>query len=272
LRYFIHIAYNGNNYRGWQRLPGIVSVQEAIETVLSRILKTQVPIVGCGRTDAQVHASQFFFHFDSEGGMHPDLLFLLNKNLPHDIVVFDVIQMEGLPHARFDAIQRSYDYYIHTQQDPYLIGLSSYYPANQLDIHKMNEAARLLVNFNDYGCFCKSPLKYEHTICNITESQLFTNADQTRIRFHISSNRFLAGMIRIIVGKLLEIGYGKLTVGEFEQFLILKQTPDTIIPAYAQGLYLSKVIYPYLDLPNRSVFDKMILATGGWRLASGSGC
>ena len=127
MRYFIHIAYNGNNYRGWQRLPGIVSIQEVIETILSRILKISVTILGCGRTDAQVHASQFFFHFDFEGGRLPDLLFLLNKNLPHDIVVYDVIQMEGLPHARFDAIQRSYDYYIHTQQDPYLIGLSSYF-------------------------------------------------------------------------------------------------------------------------------------------------
>ena len=266
MRYFIHIAYNGNNYRGWQRLPGIVSVQEVIETVLSRILKNPVTIVGCGRTDAQVHASQFFFHFDYEGGQHPDLLFLLNKNLPHDIVVFDVIPMEGLPHARLYAIQRSYDYYIHTLQDPFLIGLSSYYPANELDIDKMGEAARLLVNYNDFGCFCKSPLKYEQTICNISESQLFTNSDQTRIRFHISSNRFLTRMIRIIVGKLLEIGYGKLTVREFEHFLNLKQTPETIIPAYAQGLYLSKVTYPYLDLPNRSVFGGMMLATGDWQL------
>ncbi|MEI6143368.1 MAG: tRNA pseudouridine(38-40) synthase TruA, partial [Mariniphaga sp.] len=83
MRYFIHIAYNGNNYRGWQRLPGIVSVQEVIETILSRILKTPVTIVGCGRTDAQVHASQYFFHFDYEGEQRPDLLFLLNKNLPH---------------------------------------------------------------------------------------------------------------------------------------------------------------------------------------------
>ncbi|MEI6143897.1 MAG: hypothetical protein WCP85_31765 [Mariniphaga sp.] len=131
----------------------------------------------------------------------------------------------------------------------------------------MGEAAKLLVNFNDFGCFCKSPLKYEHTICNISESQLFTNSDQTGIRFHISSNRFLAGMIRIIVGKLLEIGYGKLTVGQFEQFLLLKQTPETIIPTYAQGLYLSKVTYPYLDLPNRSVFGRMMLATVDWRLA-----
>ena len=105
LRYFIHIAYNGNNYRGWQRLPGIASVQQVMELALSKILKLEIAIIGCGRTDSQVHASQFFFHFDTELTWDFDLVFRLNKRLPHDISVFDVIKMEGLPHARFDAIQ-----------------------------------------------------------------------------------------------------------------------------------------------------------------------
>jgi tRNA pseudouridine38-40 synthase len=258
LRYFIHIAYNGNNYRGWQKLPGIVSVQQVIELTLSRILKENITIVGCGRTDAQVHASQFFFHFDNDLVWNFDLLFRLNKCLPHDITVYDLIQMEGLPHARFDAIQRSYDYYIHTQKDPYLLGLSSFYPLADHDLDKMKEAAGLLTVYDDYGCFCKSPLKYEHTICYVSKAQLFSNNDHTRLRFHISSNRFLAGMIRIIVGKLLEIGNGDLTVAEFEQFLKAKVTPKTIIPVYAQGLYLSKVTYPYLDLPARPVFSEIL--------------
>jgi len=258
LRYFIHIAYNGNNYRGWQKLPGIISVQQVIETMLSQVLKEAVSIVGCGRTDAQVHASQFFFHFDVGRVLDFDLRFRLNKCLPHDITVYDVILMEGLRHARFDAIQRSYDYYIHTRKDPYLVGLSSYYPLENPDLNKMNEAVSLLTNYNDYGCFCKSPLKYEHTICHVSNAQLFSNADHTRLRFHISSNRFLAGMIRIIVGKLLEIGNGELSVADFEQYLKTKMTPKTIIPVYAQGLYLSKVTYPYLDLPSASIFGRML--------------
>ena len=258
MRYFLHIAYNGNNYRGWQKLPGIVSVQKVIETTLSQVLKEVVSIVGCGRTDAQVHASQFFFHFDIDRELDFDLQFRLNKCLQHDIVIFDVIPMEGLPHARFDAIQRSYDYYIHTQKDPYLPGLSSFYPLANPKLDKINQAVGLLTNYNDYGCFCKSPLKYEHTICQVSKAQLFTNIDRTRLRFHISSNRFLAGMIRIIIGKLLEIGYGELTVADFEQYLISKITPKTIIPVYAQGLYLSKVTYPYLDLPNHSIFGRIL--------------
>lgn len=259
MRYFLHIAYDGHNYRGWQRLPGIVSVQGVIEAALGRILKTPVAIVGCGRTDAQVHASQFFFHFDLEGVLCQNLLFLLNKNLPHDITVFDVVEMKGLPHARFDAVNRCYDYFIHTQKDPYLNSLSSYYQASDLNIKKMNEAVGLLINYNDYRSFCKSPLKYEHTICKVSDAQLFADIYHTRARFHISSNRFLAGMIRIIVGKLLEIGYGELTVNGFEQYLKNKVAPKTIMPAYPQGLYLTKVTYPYLDLPNRSVFGRMLI-------------
>ena len=258
MRYFLHIAYNGNNYRGWQKLPGIVSVQQVIETSLSHILKEDVSVVGCGRTDAQVHASQFFFHFDADRELNFDLLFRLNKCLPNDITGYDVIQMEGLPHARFDAIQRSYDYYIHTQKDPYLVGLSSFYPLSNPDLDKMKEAVGLLTNYNDYGCLCKSPLKYEHTICHVSEAQLFSDIDQKMLRFHISSNRFLAGMIRIIIGKLLEIGNCELTVDEFEQYLKLKLTPKTIVPVYAQGLYLSKVTYPYLDLKPRPIFSRIL--------------
>jgi tRNA pseudouridine38-40 synthase len=259
LRYFLHIAFNGNTFRGWQKLPGIISVQQVIETTISQVLKVPTTIVGCGRTDAQVHASQFFFHFDSDSELDFDLLFRLNKCLPHEIVVYHVILMEGLPHARFDAIRRSYDYYIHIRKDPYLTGLSAYYPMHEPDLVKMKEAVGLLTQYNDYGCFCKSPLKYEHTICRVTESQLFTNTERTRIRFHITSNRFLAGMIRIVMGKLLEIGAGVLSVYDFEQYLIRRETPKTIIPVYAQGLYLSKVTYPYLDLPQMSVFGNILL-------------
>ena len=258
MRYFLHIAYNGNNYRGWQKLPGIVSVQQVIETTLSHVVKETVSVVGCGRTDAQVHASQFFFHFDVVHELDFDLQFRLNKCLPNDITIYDVLLMEGLPHARFDATMRSYDYYIHTQKDPYLIGLSSFYPLTNPDLDKMREAVELLTNYNDYGCFCKSPLKYEHTICHVSKAQLFSNADHTRLRFYISSNRFLAGMIRIIVGKLLEIGNSELSVAGFEQYLKTKVTPKTIIPVYAQGLYLSKVTYSYLDLSSASIFGRML--------------
>jgi tRNA pseudouridine38-40 synthase len=259
VRYFIHAAYNGNNYRGWQKLPGIVSVQQVLETMLSKLLKESITIIGCGRTDAQVHASQFFFHFDLSKKLNFDLLFRLNKSLPHEILICDVIPMAGTPHARFDAVERSYDYYLHTFNDPYLLGLSAYYPLVNPKLSEIKQALALLTKYNDFKCFCKSPLKYEHTICYLSKAELYTNADQTILRFRFTSNRFLAGMIRIIVGKLIEIGNEKLSVADFEDYLKHKITPKTIVPVHAQGLYLSKVTYPYLNLPNRSVLGNILL-------------
>ncbi len=255
MRYFFHIGFNGYNYRGWQKLPEIISVQETIETALRRILKIPIEINGCGRTDAQVNASQFFFHLDVEEQWDYDLKARLNLILPPDIAIFDIIPMTGLPHARFDATQRTYDYFIHTYKDPFLNGLSSYYPEIYLDLEKMQQAVKVLTKYDDYRAFCRKPNKYEHTICHVSEASLYTNAKGDKIRFQISSNRFLTGMIRIIVGKLLEIGRGKLSVEEFEHYLRTKQTPATIIPAYPQGLFLSKVTYPYLNLPSRPEFS-----------------
>jgi tRNA pseudouridine38-40 synthase len=254
MRYFVHIGYHGTNYRGWQMHPDGLSIQQVLETAISKLLKYPVTIVGCGRTDAQVHASQFFFHMDIEKEWKFDLFFRLNKILPPDIAVFDIIPMAGLPHARFDAIQRTYDYFIHTYKDPFLNGFSSYYPYNDLDIEKMNEAVALLVKYNDYRAFCKSPDRNEHTICTLTSANLFTYENGDKLRFQVSANRFLGKMVRIIVGRLLAIGRGKLSVDQFEYYLDNKETPAIITPAYPQGLYLSKVTYPYLDLASRSQF------------------
>jgi len=254
LRYFFHIAYHGTRYSGWQKHPGVLSVQQVLETALSQLLKIPVAIVGCGRTDAQVHASQFFFHADIEKEWDFDLFFRLNKILPDDIAVFDIIPMQGLPHARFDAIQRTYDYFIHTYKDPFLGNFSSSYPETNLSLDKMRAAVALLPQYNDYRGFCKMPDRIDHTICNVSAAGLFVDSNGDKLRFHISANRFLSKMIRIIVGRLLDIGRGDMSVDEFEGYLVNKETPKIITPAYPQGLYLSKVTYPYLDLPARSTF------------------
>jgi len=166
--------------------------------------------------------------------------------------------MQGLPHARFDAIQRSYDYFIHNYKDPFLSGFSSLYLENNLDLDKMKAAIQLLPKYNDYRAFCKMPDRIDHTICHVSKAQLFTDKSGDRVRFHISANRFLSKMVRIIVGRLLEIGNGTMSVYEFEHYLVDKITPQIIIPAHPQGLYLSKVTYPYLDLPARSTFSVMM--------------
>jgi tRNA pseudouridine38-40 synthase len=258
VRYFFHIGYSGTNYRGWQRQSKTVNIQEVLERGLTQILKIPLSIIGCGRTDAQVHASQFFFHVDIDREWDFDLLFRLNKLLPADIGVFDIIAMKGLPHARFDANKRSYDYFIHTYKDPFLSNVSALYLEKNLDLEKMKEASSLLTRYNDYAAFCKGSSGYEHTICHVTSAQLFADASGDKLRFSISSNRFLSKMIRIIVGKLIDIGKGELSVDEFEEGLITKLPPKTIEPAYPQGLFLSKVTYPYLDLPPRTTFSSIL--------------
>lgn len=230
-------------------------MQEVLETALSQLLKTPVNIIGCGRTDAQVHASQFFFHVDIEKEWDFDLFFRLNKNLPDDIAVFEIIPMQGLTHARFDAVQRTYDYFIHTYKDPFLSGFSSLYLEPNLDLDKMKAATSLLPLYSDYRGFCKSPDRNDHTICKVSSAGLYADASGDKIRFQISANRFLSKMVRIIIGRLLDIGHGIMSIDEFEHYLISKQTPKIIIPAYPQGLYLSKVTYPYLDLPTRTTFS-----------------
>ena len=254
MRYFVHIGYKGTNYFGWQRQPDKLSVQEILEDNLSKIFKIPITIFGCGRTDSGVHASQYFFHMDIEKPWNFDLLFRLNRILPDDIALFDIIPVEGLPHARYDAIQRSYDFFIHTYKDPFLSQSSSLYLRKSFDLHEMKKAVDLLPKYEDYRAFCKSPDKNEHTICRVSSAGLYTNIGGDRIRFQISSNRFLGRMIRIIVRKLIEIGDGTLSVDEFESHLISRNIPSKILPAHPQGLFLSKVSYPFLDIEPKAKF------------------
>lgn len=256
MRYFVHISYKGTRYYGWQYQPNKLSVQEVLETSLSKLLKNTVIIFGCGRTDAGVHASQFYFHFDTEKEWDFDLFFRWNRILPDDIAIFDIIPVEGRKHARYDAILRTYDYFIHTYKDPFLSESSAFYLLPELNLLQMKKAVMLLPEYNDYSAYCKSPGKNEHNICNVSSAALFINANGNRLRFQISSNRFLGRMIRILSRKLIEIGTGTFSVDEFESHLISKRTPDLILPAHPQGLYLTKVAYPFLDLPVKSDFNR----------------
>lgn len=226
-------------------------MQQVLETKLSQVLKVPVFINGCGRTDAGVHASQFFFHADIDIANREELLFRLNKALPADISVFDIVKMEGKPHARFDAILRTYDYRIHTYKNPFLSTTSSFYPHKNLNLEQMKKALQLLVLYQDYRAFCTTPGKYQHTICKVSSVNLYIDESENQIMIQVSSNRFLSKMIRIIVGKLLKIGTGNMGVDEFEHHLITKETPLILDLAYPQGLHLSKVTYPFLDLPNK---------------------
>ena len=252
MRYFVHISYNGINYHGWQRQKNAISVREVFEKGLEQILKEPINCIGCGRTDTQVHASQYFFHFDVTKEWDFDLLFRLNRLLPNDISVFDIIPVEANQHARYDAISRTYNYFIHTFKDPFFNERSSLYFETNLNLEKMNQAVQLISKYSEFYSFCLSPEKQFSTTCRISSAQLFSNHSADRIRFQITSNRFLKGMIRVIVGKLLEVGTGKLLVEEFEDLLKCKIALYNTRPAFPQGLYLTKVTYPYLNLPARN--------------------
>lgn len=263
MRYFFHIGYSGFNYQGWQRNPQSKGVQEVIETLLSQVLKSKLTILGCGRTDSKVHAAQFFFHVDIDEKWDYDLIFRLNKNLPPDISVFDIIPVEHNQHARFDAISRTYNYFIHTNKDPFLARMSSLYPPMRLNFDDMKKAVRLLKKYNDYKPFCKG-ISTRTTICKVSAADLYTSEDSDGIRFEITSNRFLNGMIRIIVQKLLQIGQGQMSTDEFENHFITRENPADIKGAYPQGLYLSQVKYPFLEMPAKSELFKLMANEERW--------
>jgi tRNA pseudouridine38-40 synthase len=252
LRYFLHLAYSGARYHGWQKQPAHPSVQGTVEVALRRVLKEEIFLVGCGRTDAGVHAAQYFLHFDTERPLTEENFFRVQRCLPPDICLYEAVPVDERRHARFDAWSRSYDYFAHFHKDVVLDGISAYYPqyeARRLDFELMGRAAALFTQYGDFRGFCRRPDKNEHTRCTVTEAQLFVGPERDRFRFRITSNRFLKAMVRLIVRELILVGSGKISVDAVEEHLRTGHNPTAILSAYPQGLYLSEVRYPYLERP-----------------------
>jgi tRNA pseudouridine38-40 synthase len=258
MRIFLHIGFSGSNYRGWQWQPNVVSIQGTLQEKLKIIFKEEVTVLGCGRTDAGVHASQYICHITLEDSLAIDLKFLLNNHLPSDIVVYDIIEMEEEQHARFDADARTYDYFIHGSKDPALTQFSSLYDLQDVDFNLMREAVTLLPLYNDFLSFCKQPNAHKHTRCTVTKAALYVDESNQRLRFNITATRFLRGMIRLIVFALLKVGQGEM---KLEQFKNLLENPEDLPekpPAFANGLYLSKVDYPFLNLDNKHEMFRLL--------------
>ncbi len=254
MRYFIHLGYDGKKYHGWQRQPKDRSVQETIEDALSKMLHAKTTVFGCGRTDTGVHASQYILHLNAEEIKDYDPVFRLNKMLPDDIAIFDVLEANYRWHAQYDAMERTYDYFIHGYKDPFLSGRSSYYPFADFDLSQMKKAAALLSQYDDFRVFCKQPDLYDHTRCKVASAKLMIDEKGDKLRLEIKANRFLRGMIRKIVARLLEVGNGKVSLDQFEHNLKTGADFEFKHSAYPDGLYLSKIVYPYLDLPSRTDF------------------
>lgn len=248
-KYFAHIAYNGFAYAGWQRQPKATGIQEVIEDRLSQYLKVATKIHGCGRTDAMVHACQYFFQFQTERTLDPpQTINILNRSLPDDISIYHLIEVNNEANVQLDATRRTYNYFMHFVPNAFLIHQSAYYPIDDLNIDAMVSAISILPEFTDFSGLCKTPNRHSTTFCQIDEVNLFANPDHSQMRFEISANRFLRGMIRILAGKLLEIGKGNLSVDAFADGIRTKTLPKFLNLAYPQGLYLSAVKYPYINL------------------------
>ncbi|WP_428661576.1 tRNA pseudouridine(38-40) synthase TruA [Runella sp.] len=244
MRYFIEVSYKGTNYHGWQRQPNGITIQEELEKALGIIMRRPIEIIGSSRTDAGVHAEQQFAHFDVEEAItSSDRLVLgLNSLLPKDIAVPKIVAVRSDIHSRFAATYRCYEYRIVFQKNAFLSDLAHVFrPA--LNIRKMNEAAELLLQYTDFECFSKIHTDVKTFLCTIEYA--YWKETLYGLTFYIKANRFLRGMVRAIVGTLLEIGQGKKTYADFEQLIISKNRKNAAAQAPACGLFLVEVGYDW---------------------------
>lgn len=242
MRRFIQLSYDGAAYHGWQKQPNARSVQQTLQEALSTLLQTDIEVVGAGRTDAGVSARMMVAHFEtSKACDNEQLVYKLNKLLPHDIAVQRIWEVPDEMHARFSATSRTYHYYIHTRKDPF-VRQYSWLVTFPLDFARMNEAASRLPDFDDFTSFSKVNTDTKTNLCNVTEAH-WTQEGENTWRFTITANRFLRNMVRAIVGTLIEVGRGRMTVDEFCQVIEQKNrcSAGDSVPGHA--LFLVDVSY-----------------------------
>ena len=242
-RYFIQLSYDGTAYHGWQIQPNGLSVQEMVEKKLSVVAREPVLVIGAGRTDAGVHASFFVAHFDVENEQldNEKIIHSLNNLLPADIAVQNIYKVHHEAHARFDALSRTYKYYVVRTKDPF----SRQYAAKETripDLEKMNEAARKLFDYKDFTSFSRLGADVKTNNCKVSLAE-WTEAGNGYV-FTVTADRFLRNMVRAIVGTLLDVGFGKISVEEFCRIIELKDrcAAGTSVPA--KGLFLVDIGYP----------------------------
>ncbi|MEH6765688.1 MAG: tRNA pseudouridine(38-40) synthase TruA [Aequorivita antarctica] len=242
MRYFIEIAYNGKNYFGWQRQPDQISVQQVLEETLSTLLRKEIKLTGAGRTDAGVHAKQLFAHFDFEEiESFDELIFRINSFLPKDISIKNIFEVNEDAHARFDAVEREYEYIIYLGKDPFNQDFA--FQINNIpNVDLMNKASEILLSHRDFQCFSRSKTDVKTYNCTIMKANW--EAKNNRLIFTIAADRFLRNMVRAIVGTLLDVGYGKTSLEDFKKILKSKNREEAGASAPAHGLYLIKVVYP----------------------------
>ena len=239
--FFIELSYDGTNYHGWQLQPNAVGVQEVLNKALGTVLRQPIETLGCGRTDTGVHAKQFFAHFDAAGiKLKDDLIRSINAILPTDIAVKRIFPVAPDAHARFDATLRSYEYHIHFNKDPFKHNYS-WLLRDEPDIERMNEAAKIIMEYTDFSCFSKSNTQTKTNNCKISRAE-WVKTDGG-IVFHISADRFLRNMVRAIVGTLLQVGRHEIEPYQVRPIIQSKNRSKAGVSVPACGLYLTEVIY-----------------------------
>lgn len=242
-RYFLHLAYNGNNYHGWQVQDNAPTIQQKIEQALTVLLYQPISILGCGRTDTGVHARDFYAHFDvlEVLSLPDELVRRLNRYLPPDIVIFYCYPVREEAHARFDALSRTYSYYIHTYKQPF-VGDFSHFIYGDLNVSLMNQASQVLFDYSDFTSFSKLHTQVKTNRCKVMKAEWIQEGHQ--LIFTIQADRFLRNMVRAIVGTLVEVGKEKRTVDGVRQVIESKDRCNAGVSVPAKALFLTKVIYP----------------------------
>lgn len=242
MRYFIYLSYDGARYHGWQIQPNGISVQEVLNKALSTLLREPIEVTGAGRTDAGVNASLMVAHFDCQQTTdNGQLTYRLNKLLPPDIVIHKIQQVKDDAHARFSATSRTYHYYIITEKSPF--EPYAYRFPQPLDFDRMNEAAQTLFDYIDFTSFSKLHTDVKTNNCHIITAR-WEQLSPIKWQFTITADRFLRNMVRAIVGTLLDVGRGVLTIEQFREIIEKKDrcSAGTSVPGNA--LFLADVTYP----------------------------
>lgn len=241
-KYFLELSYMGTHYNGFQVQPNVPTIQGEIEKAMHTLLRKDIVLSTSSRTDAGVHACQNFFHFESEIELRSKMIYNLNAILPRDISITNIYKLPETAHSRFDALARKYKYYIYNYKNPFMWDRGWYYPF-KLEIGLLNEAAAIIMEYNDFTSFSKRNTQVHTYICHI--QQAVWEMEENKLVFTVEANRFLRGMVRALVATMLKVSRGSISLQQLREIIESKNCANADFSAPAKGLFLQEVTYPY---------------------------
>lgn len=239
-RYFLELSYKGTAYSGFQTQQNANTVQAEVEKAFEILQKEKIVFTGSSRTDAGVHALQNYFHFDYNGILHPQFVYKLNAILPADIVIQKVFPVEPEAHCRFDAVRREYEYHLYRYKDPFLQDRAFYFPY-KLDKELLAKAASNLIGRFDFAAFSKKRTQVKNFTCHVMES--YWTEEQNGLVYHVQADRFLRGMVKAMVGTMLQVGRHRLDLEQFQSVILNKDSSKANFAVPGKGLFLTRVSF-----------------------------